>query len=88
MDTVSQAAFDRLTPMLAEADRPVLALLLPYFNKNSLLLAGNTGSGDELVCDFANDCERLRLSIGELRAAYAALRSGQRLDWSVYTQVK
>jgi len=88
MDPASRMAAERLAPLLPAADRPMMAKLLTYLNRNSLWLVRFHGTGEELDCEFGNDCERLALSLAELRQMAAELGAGRRIDWSVYRRLK
>ncbi|MHC5067767.1 MAG: hypothetical protein ACYTF0_04175 [Planctomycetota bacterium] len=80
----SQRAVDLLGDRLPEADRPMLQRMLTYFDRSSLWLAKIEGDGDDLVLYLANEAERFRVDVVELRAIYADLLRGQRLDWSTW----
>lgn len=69
-------------------DLVMLRHMLTYFDRNSLWPARWEGSGGTLVFELANDSERFRLPLAQMRELYAGIRSGRPVDWARLERVR
>ncbi len=82
MADLSTVALQRLGERVPAEDRETVRRMLRYFDRSSLWLVTAEGAGEDLVLILANEAERFRLPLTQLRELFAGLRRGQAVDWA------
>lgn len=82
MADLSELALQRLGERVPSTDRDAVRRMLRYFDRSSLWLATAEGAGEDLVLVLANEAERFRLPLSQLRSLHDGMAAGRAVDWS------
>ena len=88
MVDLSRLALERLGDRVPAPDRTVVERMLRWFDRSSLWLATAEGTGEDLVVILANEAERFRVPLAQLRALHAGMDRGERVDWDSLERVR